>query len=155
MTEIWFYHLQRQPLERALPALLEKAVARGWRVVLQSDDADQLETLDALLWTYAKESFMPHARAGAGDPARQIVYLTLGSENPNAAALRLFVGKTEPGAALGSAATSPYQRAIVLFDGNDEDELSHARMQWKTLKDAGFALAYWQQGERGGWEKKM
>ena len=29
MTEILFYHLQSQPLERVLPALLEKSIERG------------------------------------------------------------------------------------------------------------------------------
>jgi len=28
MPEIWFYHLQTQPLEHALPLLLERALAR-------------------------------------------------------------------------------------------------------------------------------
>ena len=29
--EIWFYHLTRQPLERALPTLIERSLSRGWR----------------------------------------------------------------------------------------------------------------------------
>ena len=153
--EIWFYHLQRQPLDRALPALIEKALARGWKVALQGDEAARLDVLDELLWTYSKDSFVAHGKAGDGDAARQAVYLTLGTENPNGAALRLFVGKTVPGAALGAAAAPGYERAVVLFDGNDEDELTHARTQWKALKDGGFSLAYWQQGERGGWDRKM
>ena len=36
MTEVLFYHLQRQPLERVLPTLLERSLARGWRVVVQA-----------------------------------------------------------------------------------------------------------------------
>src|SRR5215475_1591946 len=31
MTEILIYQLQRQPLERVLPALIEKSVERAWR----------------------------------------------------------------------------------------------------------------------------
>ncbi|HEX4297004.1 MAG TPA: DNA polymerase III subunit chi, partial [Devosia sp.] len=31
MSEILFYHLEAQPLERALPLLLEKTLERGWR----------------------------------------------------------------------------------------------------------------------------
>ena len=36
MTEILFYHLQHQPLERVLPTLLEKTLERGWRAVVQT-----------------------------------------------------------------------------------------------------------------------
>ncbi|HWU99585.1 MAG TPA: DNA polymerase III subunit chi, partial [Devosia sp.] len=31
MSEILFYHLETQPLERVLPLLLEKSLERGWR----------------------------------------------------------------------------------------------------------------------------
>ena len=35
MTEVLFYHLQSQPLERVLPELLEKCLERKWRAVVQ------------------------------------------------------------------------------------------------------------------------
>ena len=54
MTEILFYHLQRQPLERVLPALLEKSLERGWRVVVQAASEERIEALDAHLWTYPR-----------------------------------------------------------------------------------------------------
>jgi len=34
VTDILFYHLQNQPLERVLPVLLEKSVERGWKVAV-------------------------------------------------------------------------------------------------------------------------
>ena len=36
MTEVLFYQLHRQPIERVLPTLLEKSLERGWRVVVQA-----------------------------------------------------------------------------------------------------------------------
>ncbi len=36
MTEVLFYHLDNQRIEAMLPALLEKSLARGWRVAVQS-----------------------------------------------------------------------------------------------------------------------
>ena len=52
MTEILFYHLQGQKLEGVLPTLLEKSLARGWRVVVQGSSEERIEALDAHLWTY-------------------------------------------------------------------------------------------------------
>ena len=60
MTEMLFYHLQRQPLERVLPALIEKSLERGWRVVVQSSSEERIEALDAHLWTWRDGSFLPH-----------------------------------------------------------------------------------------------
>jgi DNA polymerase III subunit chi len=150
--EVWFYHLQSQRLERALPALLERALALGWRAVVQATSEERLDALDDVLWTYADASFLAHGRARDGDAAMQPVYLTCEGENPNAARLRLFVDGADVAASL--AADAAYERVILLFDGNDADQLASAREQWKTLKDKGFSLTYWQQNERGGWEKK-
>jgi DNA polymerase III subunit chi len=153
MTEIWFYHLQSQPLERVLPSLIEKSLERGWRVVLQARSAERLDALDSWLWTFSDESFLAHGRAGDGDSELQPVYLTTGIENPNGAALRLFVEGAEIVPAIKESSAN-YARAVALFDGRDADELARARAQWKEVKARGFEASYWQQGEKGRWEKK-
>jgi DNA polymerase-3 subunit chi len=153
MTEIWFYHLQRQPLARVLPNLIEKSLEKGWRVAVQATSEERLAALDSWLWTYSDESFLAHGRARDGDFGLQPVYLTVGLENPNRAALRLFIEGAEMAPALAETGAD-YARAVALFDGNNEDELVHARAQWKELKDLGFALTYWQQGAAGRWEMK-
>jgi DNA polymerase-3 subunit chi len=153
MTEIWFYHLQRQPLERVLPTLIEKSLENGWRVAVQATSEERLDALDAWLWTYSDESFLAHGGARDGDGQLQPVYLTVGLENPNRAALRLFVEGAQMAPALAEAGAA-YTRAVALFDGNNAEELATARAQWKELKDLGFALTYWQQGANGRWEMK-
>lgn len=150
MTEIWFYHLQRQPLERVLPDLIQKSLDRGWRVVVQARSEERLDALDQWLWTFSDESFLAHGRARDGDASLQPVYLSTGAENPNGAAVRFFI----EGADLVASLDESYARAIVVFDGTNEDEVLQARGQWKGLRDRGFALTYWQQAETGRWEKK-
>jgi DNA polymerase-3 subunit chi len=151
MTEIWFYHLQRQTLDRALPSLIEKSLERGWRVVVQATSEERLAALDQWLWTYSEASFLAHGRASDGDGALQPVYLSTGAENPNGASVRFFIEGAEVAASLGEDA---YERAIVVFDGANEDELAAARLQWRELKERGFALTYWRQNEAGRWEKQ-
>jgi DNA polymerase-3 subunit chi len=153
MTEIWFYHLQRQPLERVLPSLIEKSLEKGWRVAVQARSEERLDALDSWLWTYSDESFLAHGRARDGDGELQPVYLTTGLENPNGAAFRLFVERAQMAPALAEAGAA-YARAVALFDGNNAEELAAARAQWKELKDLGFALTYWQQSASGRWEMK-
>lgn len=150
--EVWFYHLLSQPLERTLPSLLERAGQRGWRVSVQVGSAQRLQSLDELLWTYQPDSFLPHGSARDGDPHLQKVWLTTQSDNPNGAQVRICAD----GASAQEAATSgePYERVILIFDGADDVALTQARAQWKSLKEGGFALSYWQQNENGGWEKK-
>jgi DNA polymerase-3 subunit chi len=146
MTEILFYHLQRQPLEAVLPGLLEKTLERGWRAVVQAGSAERVAALDAHLWTYRDEAFLPHAAEGNG--ADQPIYLTDGDANPNGASVRFLVD----GAPLGEA--DGYERIIVIFDGNDPAALESARAAWKSVEQKGHTATYWQQGDSGRWEKK-
>src|SRR5690606_3775346 len=87
-TEVLFYHLERQPLERVLPSLLERTLERGWRAVVQASSDERLEALDAMLWTYRDDSFLPHGTARAGSPALQPIFLTTRDETPNDAGVR-------------------------------------------------------------------
>lgn len=154
MTEVWFYHLQRQPLERALPTLLERSLARGWRAAVQAVSERRLGEIDDLLWSYTPESFLPHGAQKDGDPETQPIFLTIGADNPNRADVRFFVENAEAAPILSDPATAPTARAILLFDGNDEAAVAAARAQWRQLKDLGHALSYWRQSIEGKWEKQ-
>jgi DNA polymerase-3 subunit chi len=147
MTEVHFYHLQSQPLERALPLLLEKCIERGWRCVVQAASDERVDALDALLWTYRDDSFLAHGTDRDEEAAEQPVVLTTKRENPNRSEVRFLID--------GAAADlSTYQRAIVLFDGNDPDAVDVARDQWKEAQGEGFEVVYWQQDKEGRWQKK-
>lgn len=150
--EIWFYHLQSQPLERALPSLVEKGLQRGWRIVVQTCDERRLKALDDLLWTANPESFLPHGTMRDANATFQPILLTTEPGNPNGAAMRMYVDGADIALAPESA---DYERVILLFDGRDDVEVAAARRQWSRLKAQGFTLAYWQQADSGRWDRKM
>jgi len=145
--EVWFYHLERTGLDQALPELLEKTLARGWKALVRTSLAERIEHLDGWLWSYRDESFLPHARAGEANAARQPVLLTTGFDNPNAADALFLVDGAEPGGLDGFA------RCVVLFDGADEIQLAGARGLWSRIKAGGHLVSYWKQQARG-WEKQ-
>lgn len=147
-AEVLFYHLERQPLERVLPLLLERTLERGWRAVVQSGSPERLEALDLTLWTYTDESFLPHGTARDGDAARQPVYLTTGDETPNDAGVRFLVDGAEAGA------FEEFVRIVCLFDGRDPEATAKARTQWQAARAAGCAVTYWRQTDGGRWEKQ-
>ena len=146
--EALFYHLERQPLEKFLPTLLERTLERGWRAVIESGSAERLEALNLHLWTYRPESFLPHGAKVDGFSADQPIYLTTEADNPNAAKVRFFVDGATP------HGFDAYDRLVILFDGRDEDAVTAARVAWKSAKTAGAACTYWQQNAEGRWEKK-
>jgi DNA polymerase-3 subunit chi len=147
MSEVLFYHLEGQPLERVLPALLEKTVERGWRAVVETSSRERATAIDAMLWSYRDDSFLPHGIAGEDTDPEQPVLITMDGGNANAANVRFFVDRAVPQSGAG------YDRIVYLFSGHDPDAVSEARIAWKALQD-GNALTYWQQDENGRWVKK-
>ena len=149
MTEILFYHLHRQPLERVLPTLLEKSLERGWRVVVQAASEERVEALDAHLWTFRDESFLPHGTARDAEAREQLIVLTVDDDNPNGATVRFLLD----GAGVPADAAA-YQRIVLLFDGEDPDALAAARTRWSEAKAGGFDVTYWQPDQDGRWQRK-
>jgi DNA polymerase-3 subunit chi len=148
MTPVFFYHLERQPLEAVLPKLLATSLERGWRVVVQAGSGERAEALAAHLWSYDEESFLPHGTKADGFPDLQPIWLTAADENPNDANVRFYVDGAEVGLIEGLT------RAVILFDGNDPDAVDAARAGWKRFKAAGHELTYFQQDEQGRWQNR-
>jgi DNA polymerase-3 subunit chi len=161
MTEVLFYHLQNMSLESVLPPLLEKSLERNWRVVVQSTSQERIDALDAHLWTYRDDSFLPHAtwragdvgrpgEAGRGDDARdQPIVLAVEDGNPNLANVRFLIDN----AAL-PADSGAYDRMVLVFIGDDGEALAIARDAWTDCKARGFEVTYWQTDERGRWQRR-
>lgn len=148
MTEVLFYHLTESTLEDALPGLLERSLARGWRAVVQTGSEERRDALDQHLWTYRDDSFLAHGTDRDTHPAEQPVLLTVGGTNPNRAQVRFFVDGGEPGL------VDDYERIVFLFDGHDAAQLDGARAQWKAMKAGGHDVTYWQQTPDRRWERK-
>ena len=149
MTEILFYQLKGQTLEQVLPGLLQRSLDRGWRVVVQASSPERVEALDAHLWTWRDDAFLPHGTWRDSEAAEHPVLLTLNADNPNGAIVRFLI----EGAAMPENA-SAYQRIVLLFDGEDAEALDAARARWREAKSAGFQVTYWQTDERGGWRRQ-
>ena len=148
MTQVLFYHLERRSLDLVLPGLLEISLKRGWRVVVQTGDPERVEALNALLWTYREDSFLPHGAASDGNHARQPIWLTDSDDTPNGAKVRFLVD----GAVLAQA--DGLDRAVFLFNGNNEPETAQARKSYRQALEAGHEVTYWRQSPQGKWEKQ-
>jgi len=149
MTEVLFYHLKGQTPEQVLPALLQKSLERGWRVVVQASSDERVEALDAHLWTWRDDAFLPHGTWRDAEAAEQPVVLTVNEENPNRATVRFLVdGANMPGNSAG------YDRIVLLFNGEDPDALDAARARWTEAKAAGAEVTYWQADEQGRWRRQ-
>ena len=147
MTEVAFYHLTRSSLEQALPKLLEKTLAAGKRAVVRVGSPARAEALNVALWSNEASSWLPHGSAKDGAAEDQPVWLTDGGDTPNGATFLFLTDQVE------DENLGDYERCFERFDGSDPRAVDVARTHWKTYKDQGVELAYWQQTD-SGWQKK-
>ena len=148
MADVAFYHLQKSPLEAVLPKLLEKTLAAGKRALVLASSTERVEALAAHLWTYDADAWLPHGTAQDGCPEQQPIWFTEREGNPNHASFLFLTDGAD------SAAIAAFERCFDLFDGNDPLAVEAARARWQARKAEGHAVTYWQQTERGGWERK-
>jgi DNA polymerase-3 subunit chi len=146
---IGFYQLAQRRAEAVLPALVTKALAAGHRLLIRAPDPAALERIDAALWSFSADSFVPHGIDTAlGDKrvATQPVLLSAaGDWRRNAADCLAQVGGDIPDDLSGLA------RVLFLFD---TESLEIARARWRLVSRAeGLKPVYWREGKRGRFEK--
>lgn len=174
--EIRFYHLQKQNIDQALPALLKKALEREMRIVVHARDLAHAKTLDKHLWVYQADSFLPHgsvsgqsgsssAEDGQNKSAHQPIWIDIDITNPpNMAAdhgvvmVELADLDVDIMTAMHASSDKGYDLVCYMFEDWDNDRMTAARAAWKALDAVDtqdLTLSYWQQsGPNGGWEKK-
>lgn len=146
--QVDFYHLTVAPLERVLPQIAQKVLATGNRLLVVAEGEAQRAAIDGALWTYAADSFLPHAQAGEGDDSLQPVLIAAevgaGAAANGARHVALVDGVWRE-AALG------FERAFHFFDA---ESVGAARAAWKALADRdGVERRYWKQDDDGRWRQ--
>jgi DNA polymerase III subunit chi len=144
MTEIGFYHLTRSTLAEALPQLLTRTLASGKRALVLGPEP-ALDPLSVALW--AQPTWLPHGTAADGDPDLQPIWLSPDPEPVNGARFLFLVEGAQ------TDRLSAFDRVFDLFDGNNPEAVAAARLRWKSAKEAGHTLVYWQQ-TNAGWQKR-
>jgi DNA polymerase III subunit chi len=152
MSEVLFYHLERRGLDEALPPLVEKTLERGWKALIRADTAERADAIDTRLWSFAEDSFLPHAQLGDGEASRQPVLITVEGGNPNRADVLFLIGGEVPG--WDGEEAKAFTRIVLMFDGRDPAAVEIARGAWKEAKAAGHAVTYWKESPSGKWEKQ-
>jgi DNA polymerase-3 subunit chi len=145
MTQVDFYQLGAEPLERTACLLASKTIGAGKRLLVVSEDFEQLEGISRALWEAKPEEFLANAIAGGEHDARQPILLSGDCDAGNQADYILFADGQWRDEGTG------FERAFLLFG---EDTLQGARACWRGLDGQdGVTRNYWA-NEDGRWQKK-
>lgn len=138
--QVDFYQLSRDPVEKVLPAIATRLLGAGQRLLVVSQDSEQLDRISAGLWGGPPESFLAHGRAGEGNDSLQPVLLAhdcLPANGARNVALADGVWREQ---------ALDFERAFYFFDHMTIDG---ARGSWRTLSaQEGVTPRFWRQEGR-------
>src|SRR5690606_12200344 len=101
----------------------------------QASSEEQADALDAHLWTYREDSFLPHATWRVADANDHPIILAVAESNPNQAQIRFLIDSASL-----PADSEQYERVVLMFNGNDDEAVAGARGAWKEGKAKGFEV---------------
>ena len=135
--QVDFYQLTRDPAEQVIPAIAQKILDDGGRLLVVSGDNAQLEKLSTELWNAKPESFIAHQMVGEGDDSLQPVLLAREALAANGARMIALADGEWRDQALD------FDRAFYLFP---PDKTDNARSAWRALADKpDVERRYWKQ----------
>lgn len=145
MERVGFYLCGAQPVERVLPLIARAAKRAGQRMLVVSDNLEQLEALDKSLWEECAENFLAHGRADAPHAERQPILLAGQCTPANGAKLVAFAdGRWREEA-------ENFERAFVFFG---EEGREAAREVWRLFDEREDVSREYHALENGKWVQK-
>jgi DNA polymerase III subunit chi len=141
-VQVDFYQLTRDPAEKVVPAIAQRVLDDGGRLLVVSHEVTQLDSISTALWNAKPDSFLAHAKAGEGDDLLQPVLLSTEPHPANGAQF-LVIADGE----WRDKATA-FSRAFYLFPPSHTD---NARIAWRALGEKPeIERRYWKQ-DGGKW----
>jgi DNA polymerase-3 subunit chi len=141
-VQVDFYQLTRDPAEKVLPAIAQRILDDGGRLLIVSRDGAQRDSISGALWAAPRNSFLANAMAGEGDDALQPILLSSNTAAPNGARFIAVADGEWRDDATG------FDRAFYLFAPSHVDD---ARSAWRALGERlDIERRYWKQ-EAGKW----
>lgn len=149
MSEVYFYQTAAQDTFGLVRGLLRRTLLAGWRVAVRAGTDAALVRLDADLWKFPEDEFLPHGLEGGPFDDEQPILLTRSAEPSNRADAVLLFDCAKP----GQTDIKRCRRVSIVFRRGSSDELSAARLQWAEFAKSGIAVRFWV-NQDGKWIQK-
>ena len=128
-VQVSFYVLDRHGVEPVACQIAQKALGQGHRVHIRTASQEASEQLDRTLWTFQKQSFVPHS---VGAPESELVRVTLhDSWEPERRDVLINLGAGLP------PDFARYAR-IVEIVGGDDGAKRQSRERFRAYREQGI-----------------
>lgn len=129
MRNIHFYIIKSGHRERIACRIAEKAVAQGHRVHVRVPSRQAAESLDAQMWTFRDQSFLPHSLGECASPHIRVTIHDEWLPEERDVLINLADDMLEE--------YDSFSR-IAEVVGPDNDTKSHGRARFRQYRELGF-----------------
>lgn len=138
--QVDFYQLNRDPVEQVLPAVAQRLMDEGGRLLVIDGREGALDRLSHALWEWRADSFLAHGKADEEAAEVQPILLSNDEEPLNGARhIALTDGQWRESAL-------KYERVFYFFDA---ETIEGARTCWRALSATeGVTPRFWRQEGR-------
>lgn len=138
--QVDFYQLSRDPVHKVLPAIAQRVVDSGARLLVVASDPEKLASISEGLWQSSPTSFLAHGRADEERADIQPILLSSVCEALNGAKHIALADGLWRDEALG------FERAFYFFDA---ETIDGARQSWRALsRNEDVTPRFWRQEGR-------
>ncbi len=145
MATVNFYCLTSLPVEKVLPAVLEKVLAGGHRALVLTSSEQRTKTIDDVLWTYSQSKFLPHGTANDNLPHEHPIFIANKEVSSNEPDVLVLVES------FSVPKNNNYSRYVVMVDTHKPQELDQAKTLWKHFETSNNQITCWRQDDAGKW----
>ncbi len=139
LEKAYFYNSSQRNVVADISLLIEKLFKKKNRILVCCKDLETVEVIDAFLWAYKEDGFIPHSIATKEKSSVCPILITtdIHKEYDHNVLLALS------GVLIQEKDWRKFSRAYYFFNDQENKEKANAREMWKSFSSLNIVCKYW------------
>ena len=139
LEKAYFYNSSHRNVVADISWLIEKLFKEKNRILVCCEDQEAIEVIDAFLWAYKEEEFIPHSIATKEKNSIYPILITTDIHEDYDHNVLLALS----GVLIKEKDWQKFEKAYYFFDDQENKEKENAREMWKNFSALNIECKYW------------
>ena len=139
LEKAYFYNSSHRNVVADISWLIEKLFKEKNRILVCCEDQETIELIDAFLWAYKEEEFIPHSIATKEKNSIYPILITTDMHEDYDHNVLLALS----GVLIKEKDWQKFEKAYYFFDDQENKEKENAREMWKKFSALNIECKYW------------
>ena len=139
LEKAYFYNSSHRNVVADVSWLIEKLFKEKNRILVCCKDQETVEVIDAFLWTYKEDEFIPHSIATKEKNSGYPILITTDIHGDYDHNVLLALS----GVLIEEKDWRKFSKAYYFFDDQENKEKENAREMWKSFLALNIVCKYW------------